>query len=100
MFYDELNVSPEHLSTINTDGSQKLFQRIVSDISRASGLDGNKFKTILIDAGNEFGIKGKDLFHPVRIALYGNPQGPDMPIIFSILGKDETLKRLSKFIKK
>ena len=60
---------------------------------------GNKFKTILIDAGNELGIKGKDLFHPIRIALYGNPQGPDMPIIFSILGKDETLKRLSKFIK-
>ena len=93
-------VSPEDLSILNNDNSQKLFQRIVSDISSASDFDGNKFKIILIDAGNKLGIKGKDLFHPIRIALYGNPHGPDMPIIFSILGKDETLTRLSKFIKK
>jgi glutamyl/glutaminyl-tRNA synthetase len=49
--------------------------------------------------GDEFGVKGKDLFFPVRIALYGDPKGPDIPLIFSILGKDEILIRLSKVIK-
>ena len=45
------------------------------------------------------GVKGKNLFFPVRTALYGDPKGPDIPLIFSILGRDETLIRLSQVIK-
>ena len=51
-----------------------------------------------MEIGAKLKINGKDLFHPIRNALYGNPAGPDLPIIFSILGRDETLIRLSKCI--
>ena len=51
-----------------------------------------------MEIGDEIGIKGKDLFHPVRIALYGDSKGPDIPLIFSILGRKEALCRLEKYI--
>ena len=52
-----------------------------------------------MEVGNDLGVKGKDLFFPVRIALYGDPKGPDIPHIFSILGRNETLSRLFQVIK-
>ena len=52
-----------------------------------------------MNAGEDLGVKGKYLFFPVRIALYGDSKGPDILHIFSILGRDETLSRLSHVIK-
>ena len=52
----------------------------------------------IMEIGNEMNIKGKALFFPVRIALYGDSKGPDIPLIFSILGKAETIQRLEKYI--
>lgn len=36
------------------------------------------------------------LMMPVRLALVGSLQGPDVPLIMELLGKDEVLKRLEK----
>ncbi len=46
--------------------------------------------------GKELGVKGKGLFIPIRVALTGCVHGPDLPIIISILGRDECLKRLGR----
>ena len=77
--------------------TRKVFE-ICADQRYLSELNGDDFKRLLVDAGNEIGINGKDLFHPVRIALYGDSKGPDIPLIFSILGREETLRRLDKYI--
>ncbi|MFH1096695.1 MAG: glutamate--tRNA ligase [Candidatus Desantisbacteria bacterium] len=44
--------------------------------------------------GKGLGIKGKGLFMPIRVALTGCVHGPDLPIIISILGRDECVKRI------
>ena len=46
--------------------------------------------------GKELGVKGKGLFIPIRVALTGCVHGPDLPIIISILGRDECLKRMGR----
>lgn len=38
------------------------------------------------------------LMMPVRLALVGSLQGPDVPVIISILGKDEVINRFNKII--
>ena len=72
----------------------KLFKGLQSN----SDLDGKGFRQLLMDTGKTLGIKGKDLFFPVRLVLYGNTKGPDIQLIFSILGRTETLQRLSKHL--
>jgi nondiscriminating glutamyl-tRNA synthetase len=43
------------------------------------------------------GVKGKDLFMPIRAALTGKVHGPELDKVFAILGKDTFLKRM-KFL--
>ena len=88
---DELNV-------LNKNDPQKLLKAILIKLKNEPNCDGNKFKNISMDVGEKYNLKGKDLFHPLRIALYGSPDGPDIPIIYSILEKNEIINRLSRVI--
>ena len=99
MFYNILDISTDNMDLINSETSQILLKTIHAFLTREADCDGDGFKVIVIKIGDEIGVKGKDLFFPIRIALYGNPKGPDIPLIFSILGRDEILIRLSQVIK-
>ena len=51
-------------------------------------------KNIFNEIKNETGLKGKDIYMPIRIKLTGVMHGIEMYNIIDILGKEETLKRL------
>jgi glutamyl-tRNA synthetase len=42
----------------------------------------------------ERGLKGKEFFHPLRLALTGQGSGAALPLVMSALGREETLSRL------
>lgn len=44
----------------------------------------------------ETGVKGKNLFMPIRIAVSGQMHGPDLPNTIEILGKEQALGKLEK----
>ena len=100
MFYGNDYISSDNLSLLNNDNSQILLKSIHTSLIENTVCDGNQFKSIVMEMGNSLGVKGKDLFYPIRTVLYGDPMGPDIPLIFSILGRSETLNRLSRVIKK
>lgn len=52
-------------------------------------------KAILKETGKTLGLKGKQVFMPVRVALTGSIHGPDLDKIIAILGKDKVTQRLS-----
>jgi glutamyl-tRNA synthetase len=51
-------------------------------------------KAVVDAIGKELGIKGKDLYWPLRAALSGNVHGPDLGSIISILGETRVRQRL------
>jgi len=99
MFYNNLDISNDSLDLVNCETSQKLLNTIHATLTKKIDCNGDQFKTIVMEVGKDLEVNGKDLFFPVRIALYGNPKGPDIPHIFSILGREKTLDRLSQVIK-
>jgi len=54
-----------------------------------------ELKEELAAAGREVGLKGRSLYHPVRAALTGAVQGPDLPDVAYILGRETTAARLA-----
>ena len=40
------------------------------------------------------GKKGRELFHPLRLALTGRESGPEMAPLLALMGKDRALRRL------
>lgn len=55
-------------------------------------------KEVMMNAGEELGVKGKKLMMPIRIASTGKEHGPDIASILTIFGKEKTLERLKEFI--
>ena len=99
MFYGNLDINKSNLNLLKNENAQSLLKTIHKILSKESNCDGVEFKNIVVTAGNGLGMNGKEVFSPLRTALYGNPKGPDIPNIFSILGRDETLCRLLRTIK-
>jgi len=43
---------------------------------------------------NATGRKGKALFHPLRLALTGEEQGPELKVLLPLIGRERALQRL------
>ncbi|HEX3015170.1 MAG TPA: glutamate--tRNA ligase [Desulfobacteria bacterium] len=55
-------------------------------------------KRMLKEVGKELGVKGKEIFMPVRVALTGHTHGPDLNRVMAILGQDGVVRRLEQAI--
>lgn len=44
------------------------------------------------------GAKGRALFHPLRLALTGEDQGPEMAALLPLIGHDRAMARLRRFV--
>jgi len=53
------------------------------------------FKVMMKQIQQKTGIKGKNLWMPIRIALTGRKHGPELPRIVEIFGKDKVRERLA-----
>ena len=98
-FYDISPRAHEMASLISQENSQLLYSQLKSEIEIAPSLDSEVVKKIVSQISSKLGIKGKDLFFPLRLALYGDVKGPNIHGIFSVLGKEEFLNRLNNVIK-
>ena len=51
-------------------------------------------KSALKTTGTQLGVKGRELFQPVRAALTGRNHGPELPLLAEALGRDRCIARL------
>ena len=56
-------------------------------------------KKSIDDIGKELGLKGKELYWPLRVALSGSNKGPDLGLIISLLGKEKVKARIEKALR-
>ena len=54
-----------------------------------------KIKETLKNFQKAQGLKGRELFHPLRIALTGRDGGAPLPLIISCFGRERTLEKLA-----
>jgi len=71
----------------------QLFKQKVLD---AEQIDETFGKSVFKELQKEIGIKGKNLFMPIRVALTGQVHGPELYEIISVLGRERIIKRLGK----
>ena len=53
-------------------------------------------KSALQALGPTLGVKGRDLFQPIRAALTGRTHGPELPLIAELLGRERCVARLER----
>ena len=97
-FFDEhVQMQPELKEIIEKEGSRKVLADLSKSIDEQSVPFGdNQGSKKAVDAiGKTHGLKGKDLYWPVRVALSGSTAGPDLGAIISILGPERVKQRLA-----
>lgn len=70
------------------------FLNSASALLPSGDLTYDSWKSWTTSIKDELGVKGKALFMPLRLALTGQPHGPEMAKILPIIGRDKVLKRL------
>jgi len=96
---DEIILENEKLKEIlEAETSRKVFGSLSGKFESLKEINADYFKSSIAQVQEETGIKGKLLFKPVRIALTGSENGPELPAIAEILGKDKVIKFLKRWI--
>ena len=88
----------EDRSWLSQTGPQAVLAALHSEIALCDDLPAERFAACVKAVGRHLGLKGKDLYHPIRLALTGTHSGPDMVAVAAILGKEEVTRRLNHCI--
>jgi glutamyl-tRNA synthetase len=75
-------------------------KRLVEEFSRLVDPKREDYEAALLRAAETVNIKNSELIHPVRLAVSGMGIGPGLYDILFILGKDETIRRITSAIEK
>jgi len=98
-FFSELEFTNENRDVLETESSQTLFKFWIDNIRDSIKINEELINELLKRSAQELGIKGKNLYPPLRLALYGSVHGPELPTIIEILEKEKVLKRFNNVIK-
>jgi nondiscriminating glutamyl-tRNA synthetase len=95
-FDDHYDITPDAKQMLNSANARKVIQAFGEYLSSATGLPHEIYAAAIKHAKEKSGIKGRDLFMPIRAALTGKVKGPELDKVFAILGKASAEKRLMR----
>lgn len=81
----------EELSREPTSRVLKRFLELVPDVISRDG-----FRSLVSKVAGELGVRPRDVFHPLRLALTGRDRGPELAAICEVLGAEEVRARISR----
>jgi glutamyl-tRNA synthetase/nondiscriminating glutamyl-tRNA synthetase len=104
--YDVRNLaeSPETAAEINQPTTREVLEHFIPRALAAAGAEGYlsypRFREIAREVQRQTGKKGRDLFHPIRVAITGASSGPELEKLIPIIeeGSKLELKRPVKSI--
>jgi nondiscriminating glutamyl-tRNA synthetase len=97
LFFDErYAIGPEAKLLLNSDGARRVISAFREYLLDATGNPQDIYAAAIKFAKEKSGVKGRDLFMPVRAALTGKVKGPELDRVFAILGKSSAEKRLRR----
>jgi glutamyl-tRNA synthetase len=94
-FAKELSV-PDELKgeVLSKPSAKQVLKRTLADLDKFPWGDHKGCKARVDEFGKELGLKGKELYWPLRVALSGSTHGPDLGSIISILGANRVKNRI------
>ncbi len=96
-FSDELSFEPAQTEEMKTQ--KPLLETYEKAFEAITDFNGENFMKAVKETGKSSGLKGKALYHPLRLAITGREDGPELAKVGPLLGKAEVLKRLAVWTK-
>jgi nondiscriminating glutamyl-tRNA synthetase len=91
---ERVTAEPDAATVLAGEPARNLCRSFADDLESLADWRGEVFKSALQSAGSRLGLKGRDLFQPVRAALTGRTHGPELPHVAEALGRERCVSRL------
>lgn len=97
LLHDEFAYETEALDKVRANGqAAELLRALASAFADLTEWSAETAKQAIADTAKSAGAKPGQLMFPVRVALSGRSGGPDLGVIFSLLGQDRSVARLNR----
>lgn len=97
--YFEENViyEDEAQAWLEASETAAIAEALTTTLQEETPMSSEEWKQLIKKIQKQTGLKGKNLFMPIRILLTGQTHGPELPLVLKLLGKDLLVKRLAQF---
>lgn len=85
---------PEARAVLAGDAAAAACSALADTLAGLAEWNGDAFKSAVQSVGARLGIRGRELFQPIRVALTGRTHGPELPLVAELLGRDRAIARL------
>lgn len=94
IFFDEcFDISAEAMEVLKSEKARAVLASLSEALNADGGGEG-MYSRVSKSVRESTGLKGKDLFMPIRAATTGRTRGPELERVFALLGRDSILKRV------
>lgn len=95
-FEDSLEFSEEELAILKGESVLSVLDAFSAQIKEVEPFEADSVKKAIKGVQKETGIKGKNLFMPIRVAVTGQQHGPQLNDAIELLGREKVLSNLEK----
>jgi nondiscriminating glutamyl-tRNA synthetase len=82
---------PQIREELSHDGARGVANALAEELAEAPRLDRDRFRAVANRVKARTGQKGKSLFHPIRIALTGRAEGPELDLVVPAIDRGAEL---------
>lgn len=95
-FDDRYDLTEEAKQMLDSESARKVIAAFSEYLAGAEEKQQDIYAAAIQYAKKTSGVKGRDLFMPVRAAMTGKLKGPELDRVFAVLGKSSVEKRLKQ----
>jgi len=95
-FMDEVILGEKELSYLKQETAKKVLATFFNKTHTMNTINSSEFVSVIKEIQKETGIKGKDLWMAVRIAMTGRFEGPELNTVFEIFGPEKSCNLINK----
>ena len=93
-FVEEIKFDEEELEILKQETTVAVFEDFLEKLEVAGDFSSENIKTLIKTIQKDTGVKGKNLFMPIRIASTGSMHGPELNTSLELLGRDRVVARV------
>ena len=93
-FVEEVKFDEEELEILKQETTVAVFEDFLEKLEVAGDFTSENIKTLIKTIQKDTGVKGKNLFMPIRIASTGSMHGPELNTSLELLGRDRVVARV------
>jgi glutamyl/glutaminyl-tRNA synthetase len=89
----EARRDPENAALLDSNAGRQVIAALRKSIETSAGaITAESFKSMVNQVKAETGVKGRELFHPIRIALTGAHSGPEFDKLIPLIEDGSSLR--------